>query len=324
MRRRPRDYEIFSLSFLDVITCGFGAIVLLLLITQPGKTDSEERVDIAALLARTVQTEESINRISTRLEEMQQDLDKRRARNKEALLRQQTQENELEKKKAAAAAVRSRASELEQTKKDREQVSIRLATSKKRDEEVGGIPVDSDYVVFVLDTSGSMETIWKRVMQLMDHILDIHPEVKGFQIMNDNGHHLLPGISGRWLPGRAMKRQRVKSALRSWRAISNSSPVEGMEAALRYARGGKSVAIYVFGDDYSGNSYDNAVTYIDRLNKNPITGKRRAKIHAVGFVAEPVPSKGFTLARATEQTIRFSTLMREVTRRNGGTFLAMP
>ena len=31
MRRKRAEFEIFNLSFLDVISCGFGAVVLLVL-----------------------------------------------------------------------------------------------------------------------------------------------------------------------------------------------------------------------------------------------------------------------------------------------------
>ena len=34
MKRRRRSIEVFNLSFLDVISCGFGAIVLLLVIMK--------------------------------------------------------------------------------------------------------------------------------------------------------------------------------------------------------------------------------------------------------------------------------------------------
>ncbi len=34
MSRRRRDVDIFNMSFLDVVSCGFGAIILLLVIIQ--------------------------------------------------------------------------------------------------------------------------------------------------------------------------------------------------------------------------------------------------------------------------------------------------
>ena len=34
---------------------------------------------------------------------------------------------------------------------------------QRRVKEVGGIPVDSEYVVFIIDTSGSMKALWGKV-----------------------------------------------------------------------------------------------------------------------------------------------------------------
>ncbi len=34
MKKKQRDNEVFSLSFLDAITCGFGAVILLVVLTQ--------------------------------------------------------------------------------------------------------------------------------------------------------------------------------------------------------------------------------------------------------------------------------------------------
>ena len=42
-RTRPRRAEGFSLSFLDVICCGFGAIVLLLVLSKMGEPAALER-----------------------------------------------------------------------------------------------------------------------------------------------------------------------------------------------------------------------------------------------------------------------------------------
>ena len=34
MKRKRREIDIFSMSFLDVICCGFGAVILLMMITK--------------------------------------------------------------------------------------------------------------------------------------------------------------------------------------------------------------------------------------------------------------------------------------------------
>ena len=36
-RRQRRETEVFSMSFLDVISCGFGAIILLLVLNEVGQ-----------------------------------------------------------------------------------------------------------------------------------------------------------------------------------------------------------------------------------------------------------------------------------------------
>ena len=78
-----------------------------------------------------------------------------------------------------------------------------------------------------------------------------------------------------------------------------------------YANPNTKLSIYIFGDEYSGSSYDPVIDAVVNLNKNFVTGGSLARIHAVGFIS-------------SYSTGRFATLMREVTRRNNGTFLALP
>ena len=55
MKHRRKGIDIFSLSFLDVISCGFGAVVMLILIS---KTDVDVSTagadDISSLLASLI------------------------------------------------------------------------------------------------------------------------------------------------------------------------------------------------------------------------------------------------------------------------------
>ena len=54
MRPRRRDIEIFSLSFLDVICCGFGAIILLFVLSKFAEPViiEEVRADLQAEIVR--------------------------------------------------------------------------------------------------------------------------------------------------------------------------------------------------------------------------------------------------------------------------------
>ena len=53
-RRSRRSVDIFNLSFLDVVSCGFGAIILLLVIVKISEPHVIEQlaVDLSGLVAR--------------------------------------------------------------------------------------------------------------------------------------------------------------------------------------------------------------------------------------------------------------------------------
>ena len=313
MKRKKRELEIFNLSFLDIISCGFGAMVLLILISkQMPESSPIDTTVINELLSKIFTVENQISDLNQKISDAQNDqsskalllkkltgLDRSSSNEITALLRS------IEKQKIDLAG-------LELVENSLKSASVKPATVKKRDQEVGGIPVDSDYVIFIVDTSGSMQEIWNRVVSEIINIINIHPKIKGFQILNDNGAHILSAYEGKWIPDTPGRRKNVIDLLKSWSSVSNSSPVEGLEVALkRYAKPKNSLSIYIFGDEYSGGSYDPVINALVRLNTNSITGTRLARVHAVGFISNY--SSG-----------SFATLMREVTGRNNGTFIALP
>lgn len=300
------------MSLLDVVSCGFGAMVLLLLITKSGITESDVNVDLSALLGRTFQTEESIQKLSEELDRLRRELAADRRANDGARAAQEARRRELQRKQAAAASLRDEGRGLVSVRQALQRASISRAAADERDTEVGGIPVDSDYVIFIIDTSGSMQSIWSKVMRTIENILDIHPKVRGFQILNDNGFYLVGGYRGKWIPDTPKRRSSILNAVRSWGAVSNSSPVEGLEVALRtYAGKQDKISIYIFGDDFSGSSYDTVTRTLEKLNTDKASGAPIVRVHAIGFSAGGVPE-------------RFGTLMREVTGNNNGVFLALP
>ncbi len=314
MKRRRRSLEIFSMSFLDLISCGFGAVVLLILISKTGEDVSSASVQEAQdLISQLASLENQMADHQRKADRLTQENQKKIAE----INADQSTLDKLKSQQSAAEAAETEAKDnlegMELVMESLNRASIRPATNTEtRDDEVGGIPVDSDYVLFIVDTSGSMQSIWPRVSKEMKNILSIHPKVKGFQIMNDNGLHLISAYNGQWIPDTANRRETVFNTFKSWRSNSNSSPVEGLEVALKtYASPSTSLSIYILGDEYSGSSFNTVIDRLQSLNRNKITGKRLAKIHAVGFVSAGI-------------TGRFAVLMREVTKQNGGTFLALP
>lgn len=310
MKHSRRNKEIFGMSFLDVICCGFGAMVLLVLLSKTdvvgGVLDTEQLrkllQDVTAQQKSKITAQLEGDKLTARVSELETQSSQPAVVNPKLTALQQ----QLAERRAQAKILKIKTSATAQND------TLRKATT---DEvvKVGGIPVDSNYIIFIVDTSGSMKQIWSRVIDELENVLDIHPKVKGFQIMNDNGIYLLKSYANKWIPDTPRRRKSILALMKNWTSFSNSSPVEGLRAALKaYAKDTDKLAIYIFGDDYNGSSYDPVLDTIAALNLDPKTGQPMARIHGIGFLPE-----GGGIAD------RFATLMREVTRRNRGAFIGL-
>ena len=185
---------------------------------------------------------------------------------------------------------------------------------------VGGIPADSDYIIFVIDTSGSMQSAaWKKVQKEMLNILDVYPEVKGLQIMNDMGQFMFTQSDKEWIPDSPQMRELIIDKLSSWAPFSNSSPVEGIENAIKtFYKPNRKISIYTLGDDFQGRSINKVVRVIDSLNIANRNDERLVRIHAIGFPVHIRPG-----VSPNRSAIRFAALMRELSYSNGGTFIGL-
>ncbi len=112
---------------------------------------------------------------------------------------------------------------------------------------IGGIPVDSEYVIFVVDTSDSMtDNHWDANLALIDEILSFYPHVLGLQIMNDQGAYMFESTKGKWLTDSADQRAEIRKRAKHWAAFSQSNPVPGMEEAIRtYWATDKRISVFV-------------------------------------------------------------------------------
>ena len=324
-RRAPPD---FGMSFLDVICCGFGAIILLLMITktvQPQILEaSTVKLDgmVAELQEQLFEIRGETNIFNRDLNAKQEQLSQYHeriailngqlasAKSRHDSLSVQTNSNDIVTEQLALA----RQSLSEEMKR------LLGARYQPKNNLIGGIPVDSEYIIFVIDTSGSMFSYaWERMMQEMEAILSIYPEVKGIQILNDMGKYMFSQYRGKWIPDTPGRRKVIVDTLRNWNVFSNSSPVEGITQAIRtFQDPGKKISIYVLGDEFTGESIEQVVDIVDRINRMDAEGNRLVRIHAVGFPVQ------FIRASNMQTTgIRFATLMRELTHRNGGAFVGL-
>src|SRR5439155_24314230 len=90
-----------------------------------------------------------------------------------------------------------------------------------RSAAVGGFPIDSDYVLFIIDTSSSMTSDhWDVNLAVVEEILSLYPHVQGLQVLNDLGTYMYEGTRGRWLADTPEQRQEIRARAKKWRAFS--------------------------------------------------------------------------------------------------------
>jgi len=316
-RTKRAQAEIFSLSFLDIIACGFGAIVLLLLITKSGAPPDVPEPEPAADMRDLFAQMNTTDRLRAEVEDLQQRVDAG-ATALRAAQSQQAQANQERQTALSRLEIAQRTlSDVETARQTLTAQMRRTLSDNAQDEDVGGIPVESEYVIFIVDTSGSMKQIWAKVIQQIANVLDIHPTVKGFQVMNDQGSYLFDGYRRRWMPDTPAMRKGALDLMRAWNDFSSSDPVPGIRSAIQaFYDPDKRISLFVFGDEFSGDWVEATVRMIDTLNRPDAKGERLVQIHAVGFLSD------YSLSSGTGA--RYAQLMREVTRRNNGTFIALP
>jgi len=323
---RRRTVEVFSLSFLDCICCGFGAIILLLVLTEygrPARIEASRR----SLEGQVRELRQQLQIIRGETDELDRQLQGRvdlLATERQKLTRlagdlTRTQGQYSASKRDASVTnivetelVSARQTLTAEMKRLLKEQAVRPVT-----EAVAGIPIDSEYVIFVIDTSSSMTTNhWDVNLAIIDEILSIYPRVQGLQVMNDQGTYMFEGTKGRWLNDTPEERAEIRARAKRWHAFSLSNPVPGMEEAIRtYWSPEKRVSVFVLGDEFTGDSIQVALDSIGSLNKPGASGRRPVRIHAIGF-PEGKDMSPFT-------NIRFSALMRLVCEQNNGTFVGL-
>jgi hypothetical protein len=330
-KRKRRELSSLSLSFLDAVTCGFGAIILLLVITkifEPIRLE-ESDVELDGLIVRYQEEIEQILGETDRIRRQQL-----------------STENDIQINESQVVALESELTRIraayqnEQTEAEiSEQLAGQLATAKQSltdemerllgenrpdpdDYKVGGIPVDSEYIIFIIDTSGSMRRYeWDRVQQQIAETLDVYPTVKGIQVLNDEGNHMFLSTRREWMQDSPETRALILEALQDWDAFSNSSPRRGIiEAISLYWDEQKKISLYVYSDDFSNGagSINAVVREVDARNRAWEDGQRLVRIHAVAF---PVYWEQTGVMGTGGD---YATLMRILCQRNGGTFVALP
>jgi hypothetical protein len=330
MRKRSRrNIDIFNLSFLDVVSCGFGAIILLLVIVKIAEPHVIERlaVDLTGLVKRLeaelfeIRGETTV--LNRDLVSKQEQLAKAReklARLKGDLSSVRGQYRTTRNEHDAQTIIEGQLSSAKQDLSEEMRRLLGAGYRRTADNMIGGIPVDSEYIIFIIDTSGSMQqNAWPLVLKKVTEVLNIYPRVKGIQVMNDMGDYMFSQYQGKWSPDSGARRKAIIKRLAGWQPFSNSSPVEGVEAAIRrFYASNKRISLYVFGDDFARGSIQAVIDTVGRLNRASGSGQPRVRIHTVGFPVLFDYSSGLPI-----NAVRYAALMRKLAETNNGSFVGL-
>jgi hypothetical protein len=328
-KRKRREVDIFNMSFLDVVSCGFGAIILLLVIIQISEPRVIEQlaVDLTGLVERLeleiyeIRGETTV--LNRDLTEQQEQLSIHReklARLKGDLSIIRGEHHATKNEMETQTIIENQLAIAQQSLSEEVKRLSPAGTRRPPDSAIGGIPVDSEYIMFIIDTSGSMgQGAWSLVLKKVQEILEIYPSVKGIQVMNDMGDYMYTQYKGQWIPDTPARRKAIVRRLSSWFPFSNSSPVEGIQAAIRrFHTKDKKISLYVLGDDFASGSIQTVIDTVERLNRADSSGNRRVRIHTVGF---PVQFGGS--GRLSINAVRYAALMRKLAEDNGGSFVGL-
>jgi len=295
LRVKRQNLPAFGMSFLDVMACGFAAAVLLLVLAKEN-VQEEIPEDPAVVAIAADPNSDRVEQLSDELKALNGNAQILASRIAELQAQEIQDEIEIEELKRRRSSLRSR-------------VNASSLSSAVPTLYESGIPVGYNYVLFIVDTSGSMKQHWKTVVDTLTKILEMHPRVTGLQILDDNGGALIKGYEGIWIPDTKAARKSALSSLNQMGGFSNSSPAEGLEKALKtYAKPQYPTSVYVLGDDFTGSSYDAVLAVVNRWN-NSSSGQPKAVIHGIGF--------------PWGLGARFSPLMKEVSRSSGGVFIGL-
>ena len=312
MSKQRKISELFSMSFLDIMACGFGALVLILLISEFQESEVKQ-VENNANIFLEAQEEKAKKIIKA------ESLDKLMSSNIEDLIstrqRLDVLKMELEKKSLISAKLNDLASDTDfQISKQR----LKSLSAPMEQKEASGIKLDSRYLVFIIDTSGSMEP-WVKIVQEIDNLIQTFPDLEGYMVMNDNGSIFHGGDP--WLNPTKINRSASIGILRANRAKygSLSNPIVGLKKVIRvWGDKYKDLGVFIMGDDILDQTsrIETISQEVLKLNTD-LSGKTKVRVNAVGFLT--------SRANISQQqgNKNYLMLMRELTEQSGGAMVVV-
>lgn len=226
---KRREAEVFSISFLDCICCGFGAVLLVFLLTVASKSSVDKAVvdqvreRVKQAEAESKMTKQDLDRLAQLLAAAQLELQDINSRSEQDQQKLSERKRELLLLLQQTSAMKEALDRLLAQKKDlpTEEVSPIPIPEVDRRQYLTGVKLHGEFIVFLLRTSGSMlgDTIdeaaalleepdekkreapkWKRTIHALQWLLaSLDPETH-FQILtfSDDTKPLLPNRGDEW------------------------------------------------------------------------------------------------------------------------------
>jgi hypothetical protein len=177
MPRKKREFSIFSLSFLDIMCCGFGAVLLIFMVMNHGfKNDSDQateslKSEVNMMEEDVTEGDEGMVRLRNTLAEVDQQLaqakgeasritqdkDKFEAQIEDSKREGHSENSEIEALKAELLAMESKVKELRQASKDNVGGgNARAFIGEGNRQYLTGLKLGGQNIAILLDTSASM------------------------------------------------------------------------------------------------------------------------------------------------------------------------
>ncbi len=328
-RKRDRDISVFSLSFLDCISCGFGAIILLFVISLGSERITVDNIQ-ASLLKIYQQRMGEIKDAKSQRQNViikNDELKKLLAKFEAEAAALEIALSKLDKKiKDAKSGKEALVVDIEENQKEIDSREKKVEIEQKETPEPIGVPVASNRIIFVMDTSGSMRNpstgqIWPLVYRKIRETLNAYPIVESIQFFDADGNYIIKGTRGQWIPDSPKMRNTFTRYIQTYAIHSQSNPVPGIMKAIRTftdpTKPNQKVAIYVFGDEFVETTQV-VLNKMDKLNPRDKDGNRLVTINAIGFPHVVKYERHFTKTGK-----KFANLMRELTYHHDGAFIGI-
>ena len=237
LANKRRETEVFSLAFLDCICCGFGAVILVFILTVSQKADVDRadvdaaREQLRAAERSASQTREELDRLARVLAAAQLELDDLNARQTQDELKLTDRKRDLllmlQQTGALKDALHSLLGERKALPTEEVAPPVPIPNIDRR-QYLTGVKLHGEFVVFLVRTSGSMldDTIdaaaarltdpderkrqapkWQRVVQSLEWMLATLEPGTRFQILlfNEETASILPTRAEEWFDTRDRK-----------------------------------------------------------------------------------------------------------------------